>query len=330
LQNVAVSVVIPALNEAQNLRYVLPRIPVDVSEVILVDGESADDTIAVARQLMPSIRIVAQDGRGKGAALRCGFAAAAGDIIVHLDADGSTDPAEIPAFVGALLAGADYAKGTRFIQGASTDDITLLRRLGNWGFVKLANLLFGTHFSDITYGYNAIWREHVDKLAPEIDGWAHEIVGNIRAARHGLRVVEVASRESPRLGGQAKLKTFPAGWAILRAIVAERFRSLPAPAAQLNSTGIALNASGTATMGFPVQLQLITEPAAEQEDIPRPLDTQDTTPKEVLAIPVMADLSSHTNGKTAQHGPSLVASVPIQPDLALAEGPASRRTATRG
>jgi hypothetical protein len=190
--------------------------------------------------------------------------------------------------------------------------------------------LFGTHFSDITYGYNAIWREHREKLAPEIDGWAHEIVGNIRAARHGLRVVEVASRESPRLGGQAKLKTFPAGWAILRAIVAERFRSLPAPVAQLDSAGMALNASGTATMSFPVQLQLITEPAAEQADIARPLDTQDATAKEVLAIPIMADLSSHTNGRTAQHGASRVASVPIQPDLALAEGHASPRSATRG
>jgi hypothetical protein len=330
LKNVTVSVVIPALNEAPNLRHVLPRIPADVEEVILVDGVSVDDTVKVARQLMPSIRIVHQDGRGKGAALRCGFAAATGDIIVHLDADGSTDPGEIPAFVGALLAGADYAKGTRFIQGAGSSDITLLRHLGNWGFVKLANLLFGTHFSDITYGYNAVWRQHRDKLALEIDGWANETVSNIRAARHGLRVVEVASHESERIDGQAKLKTFSAGWTILRAIVAERFRSLPAPAAKIDSTGMALNASGTASLGFPVQLQLITESAAEQEDIARPLDTHDTAAKEVLAIPIMADLSSHTNGRTAQHGPSLVASVPIQPDLALADSQASRRTATRG
>jgi hypothetical protein len=93
---------------------------------------------------------------------------------------------------------------------------------------------------------------------------------------------------------------------------------------------MALNASGTASLGFPVQLQLITESAAEQEDIARPLDTHDTAAKEVLAIPIMADLSSHTNGRTAQHGPSLVASVPIQPDLALADSQASRRTATRG
>lgn len=227
MRSVAVSVVIPAQNEAENLPHVLPRIPPDVHEVILVDGSSTDGTVEVARQLLPNIRVVQEDRRGKGAALRTGFAVATGDIIVHLDADGSTDPAEIPAFVGCLLAGADYAKGTRFMQGADTSDITPLRRLGNWAFVKLTNLLFRTRFSDITYGYNAIWRRHCDKMALEIDGWANEIISNIRLARHGLRVVEVASRESPRLAGQAKLQTFPAGWTILSAIVAERFRAVP-------------------------------------------------------------------------------------------------------
>src|SRR5262245_62878827 len=91
-----VSVIIPALNEAENLKYVLPRIPDWVDEVLLVDGNSTDATVAVARSLRPNIRIVQQQGRGKGAALRSGFASATGDIIVMLDADGSTDPAEIP------------------------------------------------------------------------------------------------------------------------------------------------------------------------------------------------------------------------------------------
>src|SRR5438477_4368808 len=84
-----VSVVIPAINEATNLPYVLPRIPTWVSEVLLVDGRSTDGTVEVARKLLPDIRIVTQRGRGKGDALRCGFEAAAGDIIVMLDADGS-------------------------------------------------------------------------------------------------------------------------------------------------------------------------------------------------------------------------------------------------
>ncbi len=251
--NVTVSLVIPALNEAQSLPHVMPRIPDCVTEVLLVDGASTDGTVDVARRLRPDVRIVRQEGRGKGAALRAGFQAATGDIIVALDADGSTDPAEIPAFVGTLLAGADYAKGSRFIQGAGTTDMTFLRRMGNWGFVTIANLLFRTRFSDITYGYNAVWRHHKDALAPEIDGWAHEIIGNIRATRNGLRVVEVASFEVPRVAGDAKLQTFSAGWVILKAMVAERFRPDTMPLAGRRTQPVfqPLTASITETAAHP-------------------------------------------------------------------------------
>ena len=314
MRSFRVSVVIPALNEAENLRHVLPRIPPDVEEVILVDGGSVDATVDVARAVMPSIRVIPQEGKGKGAALRAGFAAATGDIIVQLDADGSTDPAELPAFVGALLGGADYAKGTRFAQGADTTDITWVHKLGNWGFVKLSNLLFGTHFSDITYGYNAVWRQHRDKLAPEIDGWAHEIVGNIRAVRNGLRVVEVASREYPRLSGQPKLKTFSAGWVILCAIVAERFRSVPARKPVTERPVGAANAWAAATSA-PVQLRLIDTPGwTEQAEALSPVVTDD--------VPALAP----TNGSAGlgelmgDHelpaiGARVAAMIPIQPEL---------------
>ncbi len=218
----AVSVVIPALNEAENLPYVLPRIPRWVDEVVLVDGSSTDGTVEVARQLCPDIRVVVQEGHGKGAALRTGFAAAAGDIIVALDADGSTDPAEIPAFVGTLLAGADFAKGSRFLQGGGTKDMPLFRRIGNSTLVVVTNILFGTRFTDITYGYNAIWRCHTPALALEINGWACEIVNSIRAARNHLRIVEVASFENQRIAGEAKLRVLAAGWTILKAILRER------------------------------------------------------------------------------------------------------------
>ncbi len=232
-RDITVSVVIPALNEADSLPHVLPRIPAWVDEVILVDGASVDGTMDVARRIMPRVRLVTQDRPGKGAALRCGFAAARGDIVVHLDADGSTRPEEIQSFIDCLLDGADFAKGSRFAAGGRTDDITPLRRLGNWSFVVITNVLFGSRFSDITYGYNAVWRRHLHLLAPEIDGWAHEIVANIRAHRRGLKVVEVASCEAPRVAGEAKLQTFSAGWTILKAIVGERFRALPLPTAAL-------------------------------------------------------------------------------------------------
>lgn len=221
-----VSVVVPALNEAENLPHVLPRIPHWVHEVLLVDGHSTDETVAVARRILPGIRVIAQEGRGKGAALRCGVAAATGDIVVMLDADGSTDPAEIPAFVGALMAGADFVKGSRFLQGGGTVDMPRHRQIANALLVTLANVLFRTHFTDITYGYNAVWNSRRESLALEFDNWASEIISNIRVARRGLRVVEVACFEHKRIAGEAKLQAFPAGWQILKAMLSERFKPL--------------------------------------------------------------------------------------------------------
>jgi glycosyltransferase involved in cell wall biosynthesis len=190
-----VSVVVPAMNEAKNLPYVLPRIPDWVHEVVLVDGHSVDDTVAVARRLRPDIRVVVQEGRGKGAALRTGFAAATGDIIVMLDSDGSTDPGEIPAFVNALLNGADFAKGSRFVEGGGTSDMTWHRQLGNWGLTMTVRLLFGGSFSDLCYGYNAFWARVLPQLALDADGFEIETMMNVRALREGLKVVETIMRE---------------------------------------------------------------------------------------------------------------------------------------
>jgi glycosyltransferase involved in cell wall biosynthesis len=224
-----VSVVIPAINEERNLPYVLSRIAPDVFEVVLVDGESTDKTCEVARSLWPGVRIVKQEGRGKGAALRAGFAATTGEIIVMLDGDGSTDPAELPAFVGALLAGADVAKGSRFIQGAGTADMPLYRRMGNRAFVAMVRILFGGRYSDLCYGYNAFWRSALARLDLDGDGFEIETMLNIRALRAGLRVVEVGSFEDKRHYGESNLRTVPDGWRVLKTILRER-RAAPSRA----------------------------------------------------------------------------------------------------
>jgi hypothetical protein len=217
-----VSVVIPTLNEARNLPLVLPHIPLDVHEVILVDGASVDDTIEVARSLLPSIRIVIETERGKGAALCAGFRAAEGDIIVMLDADGSTDPTEIPLFVEALLGGADFAKGSRFRGEGGSSDISRFRALGNWGFVMLVRLLFGGRYTDLCYGYNAFWASVLPVLALDGSGFEIETMMNVRALREGLRVAEVPSFERSRIHGQSNLRAFPDGLRILRTIIRER------------------------------------------------------------------------------------------------------------
>ncbi len=217
-----VSVVIPARNEAANLSHVLPYIPALVSEVVLVDGHSSDDTIAVAQQLCPSIRVVKQTGCGKGDALRCGFAACTGDIIVMLDADGSADPHEIPRFVEALMKGYDFAKGSRFINGGGSQDITFLRRLGNRVLSRFVNLLFWTQYSDLCYGYNAFWRRCLEHIAVDCDGFEVETLINLRMHKAHLQVIEIPSFEHPRIYGESNLHTFRDGWRVLQTILKER------------------------------------------------------------------------------------------------------------
>ncbi|MFL5659353.1 MAG: glycosyltransferase family 2 protein [Ktedonobacteraceae bacterium] len=221
-----ISVVIPARNEAQNLHHVLPYIPSIVSEVILVDGHSIDDTIAVAQHLMPAIHVIRQIGMGKGDALRSGFAACTGDIIVMLDADGSADPNEIPRFVEALVRGNDFAKGSRFIEGGGSRDISFLRRLGNYGLSRLVNLLFWTQFSDLCYGYNAFWKHCLDHVEIDCDGFEVEALINLRVHKASLKIAEVPSFEHQRIYGESKLNTFRDGWRVLKTIMKERRRKI--------------------------------------------------------------------------------------------------------
>jgi glycosyltransferase involved in cell wall biosynthesis len=234
-----VSVVIPALNEERNLPHVLAALPAGLHQVVLVDGGSVDRTVAVARELRPDVVVVRQTRTGKGNALACGFAASTGDIIVMIDADGSTDPAEIPFFVRRLVDGADFVKGSRFSHGGRSDDITPLRKLGNDGLNLVVNALFGTRFTDLCYGYNAFWRSVVPTLGlPDIrlprpagggklwgDGFEIETMINIRAAAGGLRVGEVGSVEHARLHGESNLNTVRDGFRVLRTILSEYGRA---------------------------------------------------------------------------------------------------------
>ncbi len=217
-----ISVVVPARNEAQNLYYVLPSIPSIVEEVILVDGHSSDATVEVAQQLLPAIHIVKQIGKGKGNALRAGFAACTGDVIVMLDADGSADPREIPRFVEALINGYDLAKGSRFVNGGGSHDITFTRYIGNYLLSTLVNILFLTRFSDLCYGYNAFWRHCLKDIAIECDGFEIETLINLQIHKAQLKIIEVPSFERPRIHGKSNLHTFRDGWCILKTILKER------------------------------------------------------------------------------------------------------------
>jgi len=228
-----VSVIVPAMNEADNLPHVFATLPTWIDEVVLVDGNSTDDTIAVARRLRPDLHVVVQSRRGKGNALIEGFAAAKGDIIVMIDADGSTDGKEILSFVSALVEGADFAKGSRYAPGGGSDDLSLLRSFGNKALTGLTNLLYDTSYTDLCYGYNAFWSRHLDALDLDCDGFEIETLMNIRAVQAGLAIHEVPSHERSRIHGESNLHAVRDGWRVLRTIMRERFRGAAAPRAQV-------------------------------------------------------------------------------------------------
>src|ERR1039458_767666 len=194
-----ISVVIPTLNEAGNLPYVLNTIPRWVDEIIIVDGRSRDDTERVAKVLRPDVRIVKQTQRGKGAAIRVGLEAAKGDILIVMDADGSMNGADIGAFRDALMSGADYVKGSRFCRGGGSVDLTRLRHFGYAGICFLIRVLFGAHYSDGTYGFKGIWADRLDRIRIDADGFEVELLIDIRAQRAGLRIAEVPCFETNRI-----------------------------------------------------------------------------------------------------------------------------------
>jgi glycosyltransferase involved in cell wall biosynthesis len=230
LKRPKVSVLIPALNEARNLPHVAARMPTDIDEIVFVNGNSVDDTADVALELWPDAVHITQTRKGKGNALTCGIRAASGDIIVMMDADGSTDPLEIPRYVAALTSGADFAKGSRFIQGGGSADITTFRRWGNKGLNMLVNILFGTKYTDLCYGYNAFWRHCLAAIElPDIghedpqwgDGFEIETLINVRVAASELNIAEVCSYEASRIHGVSNLNAVRDGIRVLRTICRE-------------------------------------------------------------------------------------------------------------
>jgi glycosyltransferase involved in cell wall biosynthesis len=220
----SVTVVVPTKNEAANLPHVLPHIPDWVDEVLIIDAGSTDGTTKVALELLPDARIIIDLTKGKGAALCTGFENATSDLIVAIDADGSTDPREIPAFVGALLAGADLAKGSRFLQGGGTDDMETHRKLGNKMLMHTVNRLFKGRYSDLCYGYFALRRTALPSLIRPDDtatGFEIETFINIRALKNNLAITEVASFEYDRIHGTSNLNAIRDGLRILRVIITE-------------------------------------------------------------------------------------------------------------
>jgi len=216
-----ITVLICTLNEEANLPHVLPNLPEWVDEVLLVDGHSTDRTIEVAQKLRPGIHILQQPGKGKDRALKYGFDRAQGDIIITLDADGTTDPEEMQRFIEPLLNGYDFAKGSRFLK-IRPAKMPWYRHLGNWILITEANLLFGTKYTDLCSGYNAFWKKSWERVDFP-DKFGYEPLITLRAKRVGLKTIEIPCSDKGRVSGSSKLPNWRQGWGAFKGILKERF-----------------------------------------------------------------------------------------------------------
>lgn len=210
-----VTLIIPVRNEARNIGWVLEQIIDDVSEIILVDGNSSDATLITARSYRPDIKVVPQQGVGKGSALRTGFLAASGDIIVMMDADGSMAPQEIRHYLHFLSNGYDFVKGSRFVVGGGSLDITTFRRLGNRFLLAVFNSFYDSDLTDLCYGFCAFHRRYLELLDLSATGFEIDAEMTVRAMQLGLRIAEVPSVEMPRRTGKSNLRAISDGFRIL-------------------------------------------------------------------------------------------------------------------
>jgi glycosyltransferase involved in cell wall biosynthesis len=216
---VQVSVVIPCLNEEQNIDRCVRAAHQALSdtglrgEVIVVDNDSEDRSAALAAAAGASV--VHEPRRGYGSAYLAGLAAARGDYVVMADADLTYDFADIPRFVEKLAAGADLVMGDR-MDNIEPGAMTWLHRyIGNPLLTGILNLFFRTGVRDAHCGMRALRREAIPRLGLRTTGmeFASEMV--VRAARERLVIDELPIKYHPR-GGESKLSSFRDGWRHLR------------------------------------------------------------------------------------------------------------------
>jgi glycosyltransferase involved in cell wall biosynthesis len=218
-QRPLVSVVIPCLNEAENIEScvtaaleAIVRMDVD-GEVVVADNGSEDDSARLAERA--GARVVVEHRRGYGSAYMAGFAASRGRYIVMADADLTYDFHEIPRFVAALEQGAEMVIGDRMDNIQPGAMPWLHRYVGNPMLTGLLNLLFRTGISDAHCGMRALRRDVLPRLDLRTTGmeFASEMV--IRASKQHLNIAEFPIEYHPR-GGESKLSSFRDGWRHLR------------------------------------------------------------------------------------------------------------------
>jgi glycosyltransferase involved in cell wall biosynthesis len=221
----SISVIIPTRNEEESITGVINEVRacLPYGEVIVVDS-SSDHTAQIASGL--GANVFRSPGKGKGAAVTIGVSKAHSENIVVMDGDGSHIPQEVALAKRALEGGASIAKGSRFLPGGGTDDMTVVRKVGNLFLVKLLRLC-GFRITDLCYGYvgfkASLWRS----VAPLTNSLAYDVNLVVKGLFFAKgRVVEFPSHERKRYAGGAKSNTVLTGMDVVLSI-AEALRTLP-------------------------------------------------------------------------------------------------------
>ncbi len=224
-----ITLVIPAHDEARTIAQVVAdaraALPAG-TEILVVDDGSTDGTGDAAEAVgVPVLRL--RPNRGKGVALREGIAAAAGELLMFIDADGQDDPAEIPRLLDALGPGVDMVIGSRFLGTLLDGSITASHRLGNRALTGVFNRLYGTRLTDTQAGFRLVRRASLDLGRLRAVRYEIETELTLHVARRGGTIVEVPVTRAPRPSGASGFATLYDGTRVLAKMVAGRLRPVP-------------------------------------------------------------------------------------------------------
>jgi len=228
----SVSVVVPCRNERGNIENAVLRLPAfapDI-EIVFVEGHSKDGTFEECERVKAAypnhdIKVMRQDGKGKGDAMRKGFAAARGDILMILDADLTVPPESLPKFYDALASGqGEFINGTRLVYPMEAEAMRFLNNIANHGFAILFSYLLNQRFTDTLCGTKVMWRRDYHRIVAnrayfgDFDpfGDFDLIFG---AVKLNLKIVEVPIRYAGRSYGETQISRFTHGWLLVRMVL---------------------------------------------------------------------------------------------------------------